>query len=406
MSLERLSSLKVKTAQANGKTRLLADGGGLYLRLAASGSRSWIFRYRSSDRQHDLGLGPYPDVGLAEARERALAQRKLRLDGIDPLAAKRAARAQEATAMTFRQCAEAYVAAHEPGWRGPRVAFNWRSSLATYAYPVMSELPVAAVELPHVLAVIEPHWSRAPETASRVRQRIEAVLDWATARGYRSGDNPARWKGHLDKVLPRKSRVKPTEAHPALPYAEIGIVMAALRERETAASRALEFAVLTAGRSNEVLGARWDEIDMSLRLWTIPAARMKGGKEHRVPLSDRAVEIVDQMAAVRTGQFVFPGRDGRPGHDTLRRELARLGRDDVNVHGFRSTFATWAAERTSYSYEVREMSLAHTVGNRVERAYQRSEFMEQRRRLMQAWAEFCATPAADSGEVVAIGRSA
>jgi integrase len=304
---------------------------------------------------------------------------------------------------TFADCAEAYISAHELGWRSPRQAPQWRSSLGQYAYPVFGSLPVADVDLPLVLKVIEPLWKGKTETANRVRRRIESVLDYATTRGHRSGDNPARWRGHIENILPERSKVQPTERHPALPYREIGAFMTKLKTLDTVGARALELTILTAARAGETIGARWSEIDMVARLWVVPADRMKTGREHRVPISDRALAILQQMAEIRTGDYAFPGRYGDCplGHGTMRDQLARLGRDDLTVHGFRSTFASWAADRTNYPHEVREMALAHTVGSAVERAYQRSDLFDRRARLMQDWATFCAAPAATGG-VVAI----
>jgi integrase len=403
MPLERLSARAVQSAKPTGKTRLLADGGSLYLRIGAVSGKSWIFRYRSGDRQHDLGLGPFPDISLAEARERATAQRRLRLNGDDPIAVRRTQRQRAALVTTFADCAEAYISAHELGWRSPRQAPQWRSSLGQYAYPVFGSLPVADVDLPLVLKVIEPLWKGKTETANRVRRRIESVLDYATTRGHRSGDNPARWRGHIENILPERSKVQPTERHPALPYREIGAFMTKLKTLDTVGARALELTILTAARAGETIGARWSEIDMVARLWVVPADRMKTGREHRVPISDRALAILQQMAEIRTGDYAFPGRYGDCplGHGTMRDQLARLGRDDLTVHGFRSTFASWAADRTNYPHEVREMALAHTVGSAVERAYQRSDLFDRRARLMQDWATFCAAPAATGG-VVAI----
>jgi integrase len=277
----------------------------------------------------------------------------------------------------------------------------WEASIETYVNPVIGTLPVAAIDLPLVMKVLEPIWTTTTETASRLRGRIEAVLGWATTRGYRQGDNPARWRGHLEKLLPKPGKVKRVERFPALPYAGVSAFMAELRRQDSIGAHPLEFLILTAARTGEVTGARWDEISLAERLWTVPASRMKAGREHRVPLSDAAVAIVEQMAATRLNDYVFPGSAGPLNHKALLRVLTRMGRSDITVHGMRSTFRDWAAERTNYPAEVAEMALAHTVGSAVEQAYRRSDLFERRRRLMDDWARFChQLPAA--GNVVTI----
>jgi integrase len=317
--------------------------------------------------------------------------------GVDPLAAKQdartAARIEAATVMSFRVCAEAYIAAHQAGWRNPRHRAQWPATLAAYAYPVFGELPAQAIDTGLVLRAIEPIWTTKPETASRVRGRIESVIGWAATKGYRKpGENPARWKGHLENLLPAKSKVRRVEHHAALPYAEIAAFMAELRRQEGVGARGLEFAILTAARTGEVIGARWDEINLAERLWVIPAARTKAGKEHRVPLSDPAMAIVEAMAALRQGDFIFPGGKARRplNNRALLMTLRRMGRDDLTAHGFRSSFSDWCAERTAYPSEVREMALAHAVGDKVEAAYRRGDLFEKRRDLADAWAAYCA----------------
>jgi integrase len=312
--------------------------------------------------------------------------------------------AEKATAakqITFRECAERYIASHRAGWRSARHGVMWETSLANHVYLVIGDLDVSAIDTGLVLRVIEPLWQGRTETASRIRGRIEAVLSWATTHGYRSGDNPARWRDHLKNILPKPGDVKRVAQMTALPYPEIGAFMTELRKQDSIGARALEFTVLTATRTGEALGARWDEIDLKARTWTIPAERTKADRQHRIPLSDRAVEIVEEMAAVRMGDHVFPGRGGKLSPDTMRRELARMGQD-IHAHGFRSTFRDWAAERTAYPSEIAEMALAHSVGSAVEQAYRRSDLFERRRRLMDDWANFCAEPTATEGEVIAI----
>jgi integrase len=381
------------------KAGMHADGGGLYLQVTQSGARTWIYRFMLDRRAREMGLGPLHIVTLAEAREKARECRRLRHEGIDPIDARKAQRAEErlaaATAMTFQECAERYIEAHKAGWRNPKHAAQWPSTLATYVYPVFGDLPVQAIDVGLVTKVLEPIWRTKPETASRVRGRIEAVLDWATVRGYRNGDNPARWRGHLDKLLPARAKVRKVEHHAALRYLEMGDFVAGLREQEGIASRALEFLILTATRTVEVIGARWDEFAVAEKLWTVPAARMKAGKEHRVLLSGRALAIVEGMKAQRVNdhEFVFPG--GRPGKPlsnmAMLKVLRRMGRTDLTAHGFRSSFRDWAAERTNFPHEVAEMALAHTVSDKVEAAYRRGDLFMKRRQLMDAWARHCAT---------------
>ncbi|MGH6680699.1 MAG: tyrosine-type recombinase/integrase [Bradyrhizobium sp.] len=403
-----LTGRRVETTKAPG---LHADGGGLYLHVTKTGAKSWIFRWRCDGRLRDMGLGPLRVVSLAEARDRALGCRKLVYGGGDPIderrAQRQAARLDATRIITFAECAKAYIASHQAGWRNPKHAAQWPSTLAAYAYPVLGELPVQAIDTALAMKAIDPIWMTKPETASRVRGRIEAVLDWATARGYRQGENPARWKGHLENLLPKKTKVRPVEHHAALPYAELPVFMAELRQQQGVAARSLEFAILTAARTGEVIGTRWAEIDFAVRLWTVPPERMKAGREHRVPLSDAAAAIVENMSALRIGEYVFPGqRADRPlSSMAMLMLLRRMGHGDLTTHGFRSTFSDWVAERTAVPAEVREMALAHTVGDKVEAAYRRGDLFAKRRQLAEAWARYCGTPAGDDARVVAIGQA-
>jgi len=306
-----------------------------------------------------------------------------------------------AKTMTFRACAEAYINAHRSGWRNPKHAAQWPATLETYVYPHFGSLPVQAVDVGLVLKAVEPRWTEKPETASRVRGRIESVLDWATARGYRQGENPARWRGHLENLLPPPSKVRPVKHLAALPYAEIGGFMAELRQQEGVAARALEFAIRTGARTGEVIGARWAEINVAEKLWIVPADRMKAGKEHRQPLSDTTLTIVEKMAAIRQGDYVFPGGEAeRPiSNMAMLMLLRRMGRGDLTTHGFRSTFRDWAAECTNFPAEVAEMALAHTVGDKLEAAYRRGDMFEKRRELIAAadrFASIGSTPSATS----------
>jgi len=395
----RLTALRVE--RLKDRPGMHADGGGLYLQIK-NGGASWVLRYKLNGKPHWMGLGPLALYGLAEARAKALDARRLRHEGIDPIDARDKARQRvlldAAKAITFADAAAAYIKAHRAGWRNVKHAAQWVTTLATYAGPVIGPLPVQAIDTAIVLKVLEPIWTEKPETASRLRGRIENVLDWARVRGYREGENPARWRGHLDKLLPARARVRRVKHHAALPYAEIGELMAALREQEGVAARALEYVILSATRTGDVLGAKWSEIDLREKVWTIPAERMKAGREHRVPLAPRAVEILTAMRKLTIGEpapdaFVFPG--GKAGKSlsnmAMEMTLRRMDRDTITVHGFRSTFRDWAAERTSYPREVAEMALAHAVSDKVEAAYRRGDLFEKRRRLMDAWATYCIT---------------
>jgi integrase len=337
--VEKLSALTVSRAKTRG---YLGDGGGLYLQVSASGSKSWVFRFKDHGRLREMGLGSVHAIGLAEARKRATACRQMRLDGTDPIAVKKAgklkAKLEAARAMTFQQCAEAYIEAHQAGWQNAKHAAQWSSTLKTYAYPVFGALPVQTVDVALIAKVLEPIWTTKTETASRLRGRIERVLDWAAVRGYRQGDNPARWRGHLDQLLPARSRVQKVQHHAALAYAEIGQFMADLREQKSTSALALEFLILTATRTAEVIGASWSEVDLDAAVWTIPAERMKAKKEHRVPLSKQALAILKRLHKHRAGEFVFMGaKSGKPlSNMALLMLLGRLGRSDLAVHGFRS----------------------------------------------------------------------
>jgi integrase len=400
----KLTALGVDRAKRRG---YYGDGGGLFLQVSASGAKSWVFRFKEAGRLREMGLGATHTLNLAEARERARECRRMRLDGIDPIEARKAARAkarfEAQNAISFKACAERYIAAHKAGWRNPKHAAQWPSTLSTYVYPVFGSLSVQAVDVGLVLKAVEPIWTEKPETASRVRGRIESVLDWATSRGYRQGENPARWRGHLENLLPKKSKIRRVEHHAALPYAEMGDFMASVKKQEGVAARALEFAILTAARTGEVIGAKWPEINFAERLSTIPAERMKAGREHRVPLSDAALAIVEEMQKIRDGEFVFPGAKAhRPlSNMAFLMLLRRMGRGDLTAHGFRSTFSDWCSEQTNFPAEVREMALAHTVSDEVEAAYRRGDLLRKRRQLMDAWARFCGAPVgAQSGATV------
>jgi integrase len=393
-----LSTARVRTAvpKAGRRALVLPDGGCLYLQVTRGNSgvrRSWTFRYEFDGRRYEMGLGGLHTLSLTEARDKARILRQQLLDDINPLEARRQARAARrvaaATAVTFQQCAEQYIAAHRAGWRNVKHAEQWPSTLAAFVYPVIGALPVQAVDTGLVLKCIEPIWTVKPETASRVRGRIEAVLGWATARGYRTGDNPAAWRSHMENLLPARAKVQAIKHHPALPYVELPVFMAELRVTDSLTARALEFTILTGARAGEVLGAQWGEFDLTNRTWTVPAPRTKRFREHRIPLGDRAVEILDGLP--RDGQRVFTASR------TGMLELLQTMRP-VTVHGFRSTFRDWAGDRTAFARDVVETALAHATGDKTEAAYRRLDALEKRRQLMAAWATFCSTTV--TGDVV------
>ena len=406
----RLTPLKVTRLKIRG---MHADGGGLYLQVSRYDTKSWIFRYTLEGQQHDMGMGPLHSITLAAAREKATAYRAMLVEGIDPIQARNATRnarmSEAARAMSFAECARRYIASHRAGWKNPKHAEQWVNTLATYAESVFGELPVQAVDTTLVMKAIEPLWIVKPETASRLRGRIESVLDWAKIRELRTGDNPARWRGHLDQLLPARGKVRAVEHHAALAYQKIGDFMAALREQGGTAARALEFAILTAARTGEVIGATWNEIDVTAKVWTVPPQRMKAEKEHKVPLSARVLEVIGRQQTMRESDFVFPStRAGKPLSNMAMAELLkRMGHGNVTVHGFRSSFRDWASEQTNYPREVCEMALAHAVDSKVEAAYRRGDLFEKRRRLMNDWEKYCrmalgqplATPA---GKVIPI----
>lgn len=404
----RLAAVAVARTKKPG---LYADGGGLWLQVTKAGGRSWIYRFMQHGRARSMGLGALDTVTLAQARQAATEAREQVRADIDPIDARKAHRQREKTdaakAITFRQCAEKYIEAHKAGWRNEKHRQQWTNTLETYVHPVFGELPAHAVDVGLVTKVIEPIWHSKPETAGRVRGRIESVLDWAAARGYRSADNPARWRGHLDKLLPSSSKIRRVKHHAAVPHVDIGDFMVQLRERDGVGALALEFLILSAARTSEVTGAQWqNEIAMEKAVWTIPADRMKGGLAHRVPLSDAALSVLERAAKIQQVGFVFPGgRKGKPlSSAAMSALLDRMGFSAFTVHGFRSTFRDWAAERTSYPREVAEAALAHSLPDKTEAAYRRSDLFEKRRRLMNEWAKYCAT-AKPAGKVVAINRS-
>ena len=376
-----LSARKVETA---GPGRH-GDGRGLFLYVKASGARSWVLRYQVMGKRHDLGLGPYPEVSLAMARDRALQARRMIQEGEDPIAKKR-----QAQPKTFKDAAIELIESKRPGWRNAKHAAQWTSTLEAYVFPDLGRMQVARIQTADVIGVLKPIWTAKPETANRVRQRIEAVLDYASALGIRTGDNPARWRGHLDNLLPKPKKVRAVKHHPALPHAQIADFMSDLAQREGIAARALAFTILTAARSGETRGMTWGELDRDAKVWTIPASRMKAAKEHRVPLTDATLSLLGQRNEGAPDDALVFGSEAKPGKPisdmSMTAVLRRMERDDITVHGFRSTFRDWAGEITSFSREVIEAALAHGIKDKAEAAYARSDLFDKRRKLMDAWA--------------------
>ena len=385
--IKKLSAVKVRQEKTPG---YYSDGGGLYLQVGPTGSKSWLFRYTKNKKPEWLGLGAYLNVSLEAARAKAEAMRQVLGNGQDPKEIRLTERTKAAAKMTFTKCAEAYIDAHKPGWKNVKHAEQWTNTLATYAAPVIGSKDVALVDTEDMRQILEPIWLTKSETASRVRGRIERVLAWATTRNLRQGDNPARWQGHLSTMF--SGAAKKEEHHAALPYVEIAPFLGSLRAMEGVAARALEFCVLNASRTNEIIGAQWGEIDMDAKLWTIPAERMKMKKEHRVPLSARSITILKAMEAIKQSDFVFPGISEGKGlsNMSLLAVLKRMERSDLTVHGFRSTFRDWAAECTNFPRELAEKALAHAVRSEVEAAYQRGDLLAKRGKMMDAWAAYCA----------------
>jgi integrase len=406
-----LTAAKVRTA----KPGRYGDGNGLYLLVRHADSRFWVFRYTRAGRMREMGLGragaDLAAVPLAEARAKAADLIKLVKSGVDPIeqretdAAHKAAEAQLAAvrAITFKMVANHYLEAHEKSWRNPKHRMQWRNTLDTYTHPHFGDLPVEQVGTEHVLAALEPIWRTKPETAVRVRGRVESILDYASAREWRNGENPARWRGHLANLLPARGKIAPVEHHAALPWNEIGAFLPLLRAQAGVAAKALEFAVLTAARSGEVLGARWDEFDLASQVWTVPPQRMKAHREHRVPLSAPAMAVLAEMAEHRAPDavdaFVFPGaKADRPlSIMAMTMALRRMKRGDLTVHGFRSTFRDWCGEATPTPREVAEAALAHTLADKTEAAYARGDLFAKRIGLMTQWANYCSSGALDAG---------
>jgi integrase len=372
----RLTIAQVRSAEP-GK---YPDGANLWLRVGPNRSKAWFFRYTIAGRTRDMGLGPWPLVPLSEARDKATAQRRLLLEGIDPITARHAKKPAR-DPVTFEAAANQYLAGHERSWKSRDHARQWRNSLNRYVLPLIGDRPIDAVDTHDVLSIVEPLWLEKTETATRVLDRIRLVLDWAAARKLRTGENPARWKGHLEAALPKRSRVQPVANHAALPYQEVPGFMRALRQQKEEGAKAAELLILTATRTGEVRFATWQEIDLGGGVWVIPAVRMKAIRDHRIPLSGPAIALLRSLAM--DGDRVFPDL----GQHAILKAIQRVN-PAVTAHGFRSTFSDWCAEQTDFPSEVREMALAHAVGDKVEAAYRRGDLFEKRRQLAEAWATY------------------
>jgi integrase len=389
--IHRLTALQVKQASNPG---WYADGQGLYLQVSNSGSKSWVYRYEKGGKERRHGLGPFPSVSLETARRGAEFCRQLRVDGYDPIDYKRQLEAtrqlENAKGITFKECALAYIDSHKAGWKNRKHESQWRNTLETYAFPIMGNLSVQHIDVGLVLKVLEAIWFDKTETASRVRQRIENILDWAKVRNYRTGENPALWRGHLDKLLPKRTKVQKVKHFAAMPYAELPDYFRSLREIDTLAAKSLAFTILTATRSNEAREAKWEEIDLKAGAWTIPDERMKAGRPHRIPLTQECVEILKEMEPFRANDLVFPGlRKGKPISDAALLKQLKQTHPDLTIHGFRSSFRDWCAEMTNYPGALAEAALAHTLKDKTEAAYQRGDMFEKRRKLMDAWSNYC-----------------
>ena len=390
--INKLTSLKIKQLKAPG---WYPDGLGLYLQVSPSGSKSWVYRYKSSTKERRFGLGAYPTISLLMARESADKCRKLRAKGIDPIEYKKQQERQKqlerAKSISFKECATRYIESHKSGWKNKKHQSQWTNTLENYAHPIMGHLPVQDISTNHVMQVLEPIWYTKTETASRIRSRIENILDWAKVKTYRTGENPALWRGHLDKLLPKQSKVQKVKHHPALPYTEQPNFYKLLRNKNTIAAKALTFIILTVSRTNEALEAKWDEFNFDTAIWTIPKERMKSGTEHRVPLANETINLLDELKKYsREDNYLFPGQqEGRFISDTTIRKGNVYKDYNFVTHGFRSTFRDWCAETTNFPERLAEAALAHKIQNATQAAYERGDKIEKRRKLMEAWANYC-----------------
>jgi integrase len=401
--VKKLSARSVTTLSKPGRH---SDGDGLYLVVDPTGARRWLFLFRWQGKLKEMGLGGVTSVSLSEARDRAGAARKILAGGVNPIEARKASATEAEAVPTFGEFADALVDDIKSGFKNEKHRAQWSSTLKIHAAS-LRPLRVNEVQTEHVLAVLKPMWKHKQETASRLRGRIERVLDAAKAKGKRAGENPARWRGHLDQLLPRRRKLTRGH-HPAMPYDAVPAFVKDLRDRDGLSALALEFTILTASRTSEIIGARWSEIDLKAKVWTIPAERIKAGREHRVPLTERALSILDEVALVKRDDFVFPGQKSSRSKDAPDKPRhmsnmamavllnVRMGQPDFTVHGFRSSFRDWAGEATAFPREIAEAALAHVVGDETERAYRRGDALTKRRKLMEAWAGFVGTPKTDA----------
>jgi integrase len=407
---ERGCNSFIKYCKTHSKTKILNDGGGLYLRATADGTASWIFRYEKAGKPHDMGLGSWATYTLDEARERARKGRQMLDEGRDPIAERSAERATQAArqpvSKPFRWCAEQFIRSRESGWTNPKFARDWRNSLARYADPVIGDMPMAAITTAHVLQILQPQWRERTETLLRVGNRIEQIWDWGKAMHYCDGENPARWRGHLDKLLDRGAR-KQTEHFAAVPFQAVPALVLALQQSGSAAADALEFAIHSALRYDALSGIQWDEIDADERVLTVSPSRMKAKKgkrkPFRVPLTEPMLAILERRQALRLGRYVFTAglRDEPISGDALRSELQKRYANST-VHGLRASFSTWCAETTAYPVELREACLAHSTGNAVADAYARGDLFNRRRELLEKWSAFVTRPI--GGNVTALSE--
>ena len=405
--IKRLSALKVSKLNKRG---WYADGEGLYLQVSATGSKSWVYRYKKAGKERWHGLGQYADDNsLEDARSAAGACRKLRRKGIDPIDYKRQQDSdkllEDAKSITFKECATQYIESHKSGWKNSKHESQWTNTLETYAYPFIGNISVQKIDVGLVMQVIEPIWHKKTETASRVRQRIEKVLDWAKVRQYRTGDNPAVWRGHIENLLPKRSKVQKVKHFKAMPYADVPGYFIALRQTNSLSAKALAFTILTATRNNEVREAKWNEIDLDAGIWTIPEERMKAGKTHRVPLTKECLKILEETKPFKTSDYVFSFSKDKPLSNQALLKTLKSKHPTLTVHGFRSSFRDWCAEMTAYPREVAEAALAHSLTNATEAAYQRGDLFVKRSKLMNAWSDYCITDKVES-EVIPINKTA
>lgn len=390
-AINKLNALEIKALSDRGR---YGDGGGLWLNVMNRDSKAWVFRWTKRGHVREIGLGPFPAITLASARSKAFGYREMIAEGLDPKIER-----EKLDGRTFGNAADAYFESMKSRWTNAKTRWQWEITLKDRCAAIRNR-PVADIDTNDVLRVLKQHWAKTPETASRYRTRIESVLDFAKAKGWRDGENPARWRGHLSNILPKPDNKKTN--HPALPYDDVPAFLIDLQEREALAAIALQLLILTATRTSEVLKAKWDEFDLENKIWAIPAERMKMKEPHRIPLSDTATELLEKLHPLRISEYVFPGqKQGKPlSNLAMEMMLRRMKRKDITVHGFRSTFRDWCGDKTNFPREIAEAALAHKVGSEVERAYRRSDALEKRRLLMQAWADYCT--GSQKGNVVAL----